>query len=421
MRKMREAGFRLLVVNLTGGDGLARFHSHLVGDTFRNHLICHDLPPAPAHPQLRGVSAEAVSSWRPAAQMVRHGRRLFANLGEYSGVSLRIFGDEAPKDRRPPEVTLPDVASAGQRVSRAMPQARAADRTIKKRRRQIEQLRRSQSLPVKRGTVTLGKRGDDRDAFWWFYNTTRGVYEHGFVLRGQSDDAAGLLNLIAHEAVRSGKFTVTLVTHSLTELLGALEKRANDQTWRGHEPSRRKPGLVAVVPEVGALVSDAREATALRRALQEGAGLGIAVVMGIEDLDNVVERVGGLVVDVRNQYSTLLDGAAQVGRRWRDCVLTGRQPRERSDSATTPVASSRTCGAAAHVLPGTVMWRRCAGQSSGRTRTTGWAARRSAATGRRRRRRAGRRWRSRPGAADDLRMRPPSAAAFAQWDCELTS
>jgi hypothetical protein len=35
--------------------------------------------------------------------------------------------------------------------------------------------------------------------------------------------------------------------------------------------------------------------------------------MGMEDLDTVVERVGARIVDVRNQYSMVADGAARVG------------------------------------------------------------------------------------------------------------
>ncbi|MGH3632709.1 MAG: hypothetical protein ACRDTS_01135 [Mycobacterium sp.] len=318
MRTMREAGFRLLVVSLSGGNSLARFHSQLVVDTFRNHLICHDLPPEPSRPQLRGVSAESVSSWRSAAHVVRHGRQLFANLGEYAGIALRVFGDEAPQDRRPPEVALPDVAGANQCVSRALPQTRAADRVIRKKRRQIEEMRRWQSLPArptyKNGTVKLGTRHSGEDVLWWLYDTTRRVHEHGFVLGDtESGDADAFLDLIAHEAARSRRFTVVPVHHSLADLVDVLDQRADNQARRKRRPSRRRPGLVAVIPDVEALVADGREAVALRRALSEGADRRMAVVMGLEDLDAVVERVGGLVVDVRNQHSLVSSGAAQVG------------------------------------------------------------------------------------------------------------
>ena len=106
MRRMKQAGFRLLSVHLDGWGGLARFYSASQPSRVRSHYVSHDIPPSPNKSSSRGVTAQALSSWRPEAHMVKFGHADFASRAETAGVVLRIFGDEAPAIRRPPEVSF---------------------------------------------------------------------------------------------------------------------------------------------------------------------------------------------------------------------------------------------------------------------------------------------------------------------------
>jgi hypothetical protein len=104
---MRSVGFRLLHVHLSGWWGLARFYSSQAPDPVRGHFISHDLPPAPRGLMLRGITGESMSDWNMDELLVREGREIFADKAEQTGVSLRVFGDQAPTVRKPSNVTLP--------------------------------------------------------------------------------------------------------------------------------------------------------------------------------------------------------------------------------------------------------------------------------------------------------------------------
>ena len=106
MRKMRAVGFRLLVVHLDGWMGLARFYSAEVPKPTRSHFIAHDIPPPPRRPVLRGISTEKLSEWRLEAEMIRDWPDMLAATAEQYGVAMKIFGDQAPEVRRPPEVRV---------------------------------------------------------------------------------------------------------------------------------------------------------------------------------------------------------------------------------------------------------------------------------------------------------------------------
>ncbi|MEV0151988.1 MULTISPECIES: hypothetical protein [unclassified Nonomuraea] len=106
MRAMRGAGFRLLQVHLDGWMGLTRFYSAKERELVRSHFISQDIPPEPRRPVLSGISAQDISDWRLPAQSMRTFPALLAAQAEMSGTEIKIFGDEAPKLRIPPEVDL---------------------------------------------------------------------------------------------------------------------------------------------------------------------------------------------------------------------------------------------------------------------------------------------------------------------------
>jgi hypothetical protein len=96
MRLMRDAGFRLIQVHLSGWWGLARFYPAAVPSRFRSHLISHELPPAPRRPVFRGIAAERLSDWRHSAMMVQEGQELVEEAAERTGVTIQVFGEHAP-------------------------------------------------------------------------------------------------------------------------------------------------------------------------------------------------------------------------------------------------------------------------------------------------------------------------------------
>jgi hypothetical protein len=90
IRLMRDAGFRLIQVHLSGWWGLARFYSAAVPSRFRSHLISHDLPPAPRRPLFHGIAAERLSDWRHSAMMVQEGQELLEEAAERTGTGLFV-------------------------------------------------------------------------------------------------------------------------------------------------------------------------------------------------------------------------------------------------------------------------------------------------------------------------------------------
>ena len=106
MQTMRSGGFRLLHVHFNGWWGLSRFYSRQVPAKVRSHLISHDLPPNPSSSVTRGIGSADLVSWRAQLSLVANGHEIFASDAERAGVALRVFGERAPEERRPPEVIL---------------------------------------------------------------------------------------------------------------------------------------------------------------------------------------------------------------------------------------------------------------------------------------------------------------------------
>ena len=345
MRAMRKAGFRLLAVHVNNWAGLARFYSSLVTDPIRSHLILHDVPPEPVRPQLRGIAADNVSSWRPGGAMVRYGPGLFAGLGEYAGVELKVFGDQAPADRRPPGVPLPDAPATGKRVSPKLPRTREVDRTIAKKRRRLQELRKLQEPPARPtyrdGMIELGTLTGGDAARWTLHDSGSQTVEHGFVLGEEDVERAALLCGVAREAFRSRRFNIVLCGveldvsawssrwwdlrphpavvigknghQALADACEIIDQRARRGIWSRELPSRRKPGMLIAIANTDEIVADASSTELLSRVLESGARHGIALALGIKNVDAVVSVAGGALLDFRNQYSMAVGGFAQVG------------------------------------------------------------------------------------------------------------
>jgi hypothetical protein len=342
MRSMREAGFRLLLVFLENSSGIARFYSNLVDDPVKNHLIMHDLPCAPARPQLRGVSSDRLSDWRPAAQTVRFGAAMFAGLGEFGGVELRVFGEEAPEDRRPPDVRLPEMVVSGQNVNIGLPSTKAVDRKIKKQRRRLLELRSLRKYPRKpsyrKGRIDLGGGSTGEKVRWRLYNSVRNVVDHGVVQGLGVADRSALLAVVAREAIRSSRFdlvhcgeldsdeqcrsaprwkgerasVVSTDCRRAVELASdVLQKRIANGGWKRAEPTSRNRGLLVIVADFD--FGDRECVSRVKFILKYGGEWGVAIALGVSDIETAVEIVGEELMEVGNQFGVSLDDGAKLG------------------------------------------------------------------------------------------------------------
>lgn len=107
MRRMRQAGFRLLMVHLNGGGSIARFHSNAARKPTRSHVIAHDIPAIPVPGIVRGLSAGDLTSWTAHAVGVADTEPILS-IGETSDVALHVFGPQAPKIRKPSSINVDD-------------------------------------------------------------------------------------------------------------------------------------------------------------------------------------------------------------------------------------------------------------------------------------------------------------------------
>jgi hypothetical protein len=312
MRLMREAGFRLIQVHLSGWWGLARFHSAAVPSRFRSHLISHDLPPAPRRPVFRGIAAERLSDWRHSAMMVREGQELLEEAAERTGVTIRVFGEDAPTLRTPPGVVLPAVPPLAE-DTRAARNALRAD--IAERREEHRRITAPIMHPGKStydpttGTIAAGRRPDGTVERRRLHDPLTGKVDSTVVFGDAGTGRSNHLLVLLMEALMTGlfvpaiadvaakgelralfgadedKFFVEGVDDSV-ELLEALcrviDYRASARVYR--RLSREVPAILLGVDDADALLRDKRGASLIWQILMEGGAVGVGVVLVLGDI-----------------------------------------------------------------------------------------------------------------------------------------
>jgi hypothetical protein len=214
MQKMRSAGFRLLHVHLSGWWGLARFYSSQEPNPLRSHFISQDLPPKPRRVVLRGISAETLSSWRFDAMLAREGKEIFADRAERTGVSLRIFGDQAPAVRKPPGITL---SRPGPDLSKQAPEAdahnemRAVMQDVRKKEREALEPRPhsgESSYDPSTGTISVGQYADGSRVSIRLHDPESGDVDSALILGEPQAGKSNCLRMIAVEAFMTGRFAI---------------------------------------------------------------------------------------------------------------------------------------------------------------------------------------------------------------------
>lgn len=335
MRLMREAGFRLIQVHLSGWWGLARFHSEMVPDRSRSHLISHDIPPEPRRPVFRGIAAERLSDWRHSAVMVREGQALLDEAAERTGVTIRVFGDRAPTLRTPPGVVLPSVPALEETTA-----AQAALRAdIAKRR---EETRRA-AAPIphpgistyepETGTIVAGEREDGTVIRRRLRDPLTGKIDSTLVFGDAGSGRSNYLQVLLAEALMTGMFAPAvadvaakgewrrwfgssderlLLAEGVDEsirLLEALCRVIDDRAAVGsyHKPTSDSADILLVVDDADALLHDTRGAALVERILTEGGalGVGIGIVLGdiwaFEDRPRLMRAL--VAADSKSVYS----------------------------------------------------------------------------------------------------------------------
>ena len=217
MRKMRSAGFRLLNVHLRGWWGLARFYSAQEPDPLRSHFISQDLPPEPRRPVLRGIAAEQMSNWRFDAVLAREGKEIFANFAEQTGTTMRVFGDEAPAVRMPPEIMLASQMAGQHEQSRAQRDVTAhnairmainAEREAERKAHEPLPYIGESSYNQSAGTISIGEYEDGAPSQLRLHDPETGIVDSTLILGDPRTGKSNFLRLVMDQARMSQRFFI---------------------------------------------------------------------------------------------------------------------------------------------------------------------------------------------------------------------
>lgn len=368
MRKMQSGGFRLLHVYLNGWMGLTHFYSHQESEQIRSHFISQDIPPEPRPPVLRGISSPRLSGWRLDAKLVKEGRAIFADMAEYSGVELKIFGDEAPVVRIPAEVVLAAP-------SRGVPTA-VADEYLEshgilreKVREGREALRKSEepishsgksSYDPSTGLIQVGQDTDGVDVSWQLNDPQEFGVQHGLIIGDSKRGKSNFLRVIILEAALSGVFSVfpvdlrnehdfmqwckpfadpwmisTDAPKAIENLRGACRAIDVRAAAGGYAvPTRGTPGILFAVDDADEILADVGGAEMIERILAEGGRVGIGIVAVVRNFASIernslarsLATVGNRVAFMNNGDSYLMDLRATYGPRRSSTMQDGTSP-----------------------------------------------------------------------------------------------
>ncbi|WP_433513223.1 ATP-binding protein [Nonomuraea sp. CA-143628] len=317
MRKMREAGFRLIHIHLSGWHGLARFFSPSATTPFRSHLISHDLPPIEiaAPDVLRGISAQKLSDWRFGSFMLREGQELLADLAENSGATMTIFGEAAPSVRKPPGISItlsapPTDTDAPSRISLTSEIYEARERE-----RRASEAPQHPGIPTydpATGAVKIGEYVDGKPSYMQLHDPETGSLHSILIIGDPGMGKSTGLRSLAMEAYGSDVFDVILVdpldrnglahlselmykdlraATNLSESVGVLEValkliRERKEKEPYGVPTRDNRGLFIAIDDADNLFLDERGALLIELILSAGGDLGIGLIVAVSNISD---------------------------------------------------------------------------------------------------------------------------------------
>ncbi|TQJ24317.1 hypothetical protein FBZ33_4643 [Micromonospora sp. A202] len=306
MRIMRDAGFRLIRVHLTGQGSLVRLFSRRVKLATRSHLIFHDTPPAPRRPVLRGIGAERINEWRASLLRLTDAEAIVAD-GEVADLALLSFGRRAPAVRKPPEVSL------GEEVGEI--------KTVEEREAEfgllsgIDARYDHPDFDHDEGRFSVGLDLDGSKVYWDVWDED-GNPRHAVIMGPTGSGKTNVLSVAVLGIAASGLFVswlsdvtdrhnilrvwgiladwIAVNPHELLLMLGAALAIAEDRRVNGvfKGISRKTPGILLVVEDLHLVVDQMPHLVGKFERLSEiGPAAGVAIVVTVPDSN--IARFGG--------------------------------------------------------------------------------------------------------------------------------
>ncbi|MGW3615320.1 FtsK/SpoIIIE domain-containing protein [Micromonospora sp. NPDC005163] len=305
MKKLRNAGFRLLRLHLSSHGSLARFYSREVPSPTRSHLVVHDLPPTPDDSVVRGISAPCVGDWR-SHHFLSEERDALLTGSEAADLVMNVFGPEAPQIRVPEEVEGP-IEHLNAKTSAAF--KRWADEAP-------EPLKyEGPEFVHETGSVPVGIDDQDNKIYWQLHKPGLGLV-HGLIVGPRGTGKTNFLNVLRLGALKSGKLALfsadpsgrntpkdvasmagCAVAEGIPEIivmLRSMEKELDRRMAMGGnaDPTAEKPGLIVTLEDAHLVLSVSEQAVQhAEKIARWGPENGVSLIFTLPDVN--VQRFGG--------------------------------------------------------------------------------------------------------------------------------
>lgn len=299
LTRFKSAGFRLLIVYLDGWHGLARYYSAEAAQA-RSHLVLLAADDKPGRENPRVNYDPATHNWLFEFAFARHKEHLSAS--ETSDVVMAIFGQEAPRMRRPREALLLDQPTWSLEKAKG-----DWEKLIKKTTRYA-----GPGYDPITGLIPIGENAKGATLHWRLVRPGQGVC-HGIIAGPRGTGKTNALQIVRIEAYASCLFdvitidptgrhdsalwreyadSVALTLGSGIEMLSSIASEVAARREAGNyslSPSNR--GILVTLEDAHLIFGSSNTATEAADVIAElGESCGISLVVTVPDLN--VARFG---------------------------------------------------------------------------------------------------------------------------------
>lgn len=244
--------------------------------------------------------------------MALEGQQLLEEAAERTGVTIRIFGEQAPALRTPPGVVLPAVPPLAEDTHSAREALRA---DISKQREEYRQATEPIMHPgestydSETGTVAIGECLDGTVERHRLHDPSTGMVDSTIIFGDSGTGRSHLLSLLIVEAKMTGVFLpvaadvaakgevrvwcetykVALFVEGvdksvklLEDLCQEISRRTTEENYSG--PSRETPAILLGIDDADLLLRNERGVSLIERILTDGGTVGIGVVLVLGDI-----------------------------------------------------------------------------------------------------------------------------------------